>query len=52
MPYALLTLPDQPGVLLVGLRGGTLLITDDAGESWSRLPVLLPDLIALAGTTA
>ncbi len=52
MPYALLTLPDQPGVLLAGLRGGTLLITDDAGGSWSRLPVQLPDLIALAGTTA
>ena len=29
MPYALVTLPDQPGRLLAGLRGGTLLITDD-----------------------
>ena len=48
MPYALATLPDQPGRLLAGLRGGTLLITDDAAESWSRLPVRLPDLIDLA----
>jgi photosystem II stability/assembly factor-like uncharacterized protein len=48
MPYALVTLPDQPDRLLAGLRGGTLLITDDAAESWSRLPVGLPDLIGLA----
>jgi photosystem II stability/assembly factor-like uncharacterized protein len=48
MPYALVTLPDQPGRLLAGLRGGTLLITDDAAENWSRLPVRLPDLINLA----
>lgn len=33
MPYALLTLPDQPGRLLVGLGGGTLLITDDAARA-------------------
>jgi photosystem II stability/assembly factor-like uncharacterized protein len=48
MPYALVTLPDQPGRPLAGLRGGTLLITEDAAESWSRLPVQLPDLIDLA----
>ncbi len=52
MPYALVTLPDQPGRLLAGLRGGTLLITDDAGETWSRLPVRLPDLIDLAAASA
>jgi photosystem II stability/assembly factor-like uncharacterized protein len=52
MPYALVTLPDQPGVLLAGLRGGTLLITDDAAESWSRLPAQLPDVIDLAATAA
>ena len=45
MPYALVTLPDQPDRLLVGLRGGTLLITDDAGETWTRLAVSLPDVI-------
>ncbi|HEV2218187.1 MAG TPA: hypothetical protein VGV88_11510 [Candidatus Dormibacteraeota bacterium] len=48
MPYALATLPDQPGRLLVGLRGGTLLITDDAGKTRSRLAVRLTDLIDLA----
>ena len=52
MPYALVTLPDQPGRLLAGLRGGTLLITDDAGESWARLPATLPDVIGLATATA
>lgn len=48
MPYALATLPHQPGGLLVGLRGGTLLVTEDAGQSWSRLSLALPDVIALA----
>lgn len=52
MPYSLVTLPDQPGRLLAGLRGGTLLVTDDAAESWSRLPVRLPDLINLAAAPA
>jgi photosystem II stability/assembly factor-like uncharacterized protein len=48
MPYALATLPGQPKWLLVGLRGGTLLVTDDAGESWTRLPVEIKDVIDLA----
>jgi hypothetical protein len=48
MPYALVALPAQPNRLLVGLRGGTLLLTDDAGESWSRLSLELPDIIGLA----
>jgi photosystem II stability/assembly factor-like uncharacterized protein len=48
MPYALLTLGSQPNRLLVGLRGGMLLLTDDRGESWSELPVRLPGLIDLA----
>ncbi len=52
MPYALVTLPDQPGRLLVGLRGGTLLVSDDAGETWSRLAVRLPDVIELAAAPA
>jgi len=52
MPYALVTLSDQPGWLLAGLRGGTLLITDDAGETWSRLAVRLPDVIELAAAPA
>jgi photosystem II stability/assembly factor-like uncharacterized protein len=48
MPYALATFPERPGGLLVALRGGTLLLTDDAGESWRRLALQLPDVIALA----
>jgi photosystem II stability/assembly factor-like uncharacterized protein len=52
MPYALAALPDQPNRLLVGLRAGTLLITEDAGESWSRLALDLPDVIDLAAAPA
>lgn len=52
MPYALATLGGQPGRLLAGLRGGTLLETDDAGESWSRLEIALPDLTAVVTTAA
>lgn len=48
MPYALETLPGQADRLLVGLRGGTLLLTDDRGESWSALPMRLPGVIDLA----
>jgi photosystem II stability/assembly factor-like uncharacterized protein len=48
MPYALSALPDQPGQLLVGLRGGTLLLTDDAGDSWTRLALELPGVVGLA----
>ena len=52
MPYALLTFADQANRLLVGLRGGMLLMTDDRGESWSELPVPLPGLIDLATVPA
>jgi photosystem II stability/assembly factor-like uncharacterized protein len=48
MPYALATLPGQPGRLLVGLRGGSMLLTEDAGATWSRLEPVLSDVIALA----
>jgi hypothetical protein len=48
MPYALATLPGQPGRLLVGLRGGSMLLTDDAGATWSRLEPAVSDVIALA----
>ncbi|MBV9000275.1 MAG: hypothetical protein JO304_14520 [Solirubrobacterales bacterium] len=52
MPYALAALPEQPNRLLVGLRGGTLLVGDDAGETWTRLELVLPDVIALATVPA
>jgi photosystem II stability/assembly factor-like uncharacterized protein len=48
MPYALLALAQPAGRLLVGLRGGTLLTSDDAGESWAQLGLKLPDVTALA----
>jgi hypothetical protein len=48
MPYALATIPGESNLLLVGLRGGTLLLTHDRGESWSQLPITLPGLIDLA----
>lgn len=48
MPYALAPLTEQPGRLLVGLRGGAVLLGDDAGETWSRVEAGLPDVIALA----
>jgi photosystem II stability/assembly factor-like uncharacterized protein len=47
MPYAMTALPGQPDKLLVGLRGGTLLLSGDAGESWSRLTLELGDVLAL-----
>ena len=52
MPYALNTLPGQPNRLLVGLRGGMLLLTDDAGDSWSQVTLRLPDVITLAAAAA
>jgi photosystem II stability/assembly factor-like uncharacterized protein len=48
MPYALATFREVPGRLLAALRGGTLLLTDDAGETWMRLPLRLRDVIAIA----
>jgi photosystem II stability/assembly factor-like uncharacterized protein len=48
MPYALAALPGQPDRLLVGLRGGALLVTGDAGDTWDRLDLALDDVIALA----
>lgn len=48
MPYALATIPAEPGRLLVGLSGGVLLASDDAGESWSQLQLELPGIVALA----
>jgi photosystem II stability/assembly factor-like uncharacterized protein len=51
MPYALATVPGRAGWLLAGLRGGTLLVSDDAGDSWARLSADVPDIIDLALAT-
>ena len=51
MPYALATVPGQPGTLLAALRGGTLMRSDDAGDSWSRIDAELEDLIAIQATS-
>jgi photosystem II stability/assembly factor-like uncharacterized protein len=48
MPYALATLPERPGALVAGLRGGAVMLTEDAGESWSRLEIALPDVVDIA----
>jgi photosystem II stability/assembly factor-like uncharacterized protein len=48
MPYAITTLPGMHGALLVGLRGGTMLLTQDAGDTWARLALELPDVVDLA----
>ncbi len=48
MPYALSALPGQPDRLLVGLRGGAMLVTGDGGDTWDRLDSALDDVIALA----
>jgi photosystem II stability/assembly factor-like uncharacterized protein len=52
MPYALSALPGQPNTLVVGLRGGTLLLTNDAGETWSRLALELPNIVDLVASPA
>jgi hypothetical protein len=38
--------------LVVGLRGGTLLLSDDAAESWSRLALDLDDVVGLQASPA
>ncbi|MQA73819.1 MAG: hypothetical protein GEU88_05645 [Solirubrobacterales bacterium] len=52
MPYALATLPDRPRALVAGLRGGRLLLSEDAGESWTSLAAELPDLVDLVAAPA
>ncbi|MDQ4100266.1 MAG: hypothetical protein M3121_07185, partial [Chloroflexota bacterium] len=49
MPYALLTLPDRPNTLVVGLRSGTLLVSDDAGDSFHSIALdrPIPGLLTL-----
>jgi photosystem II stability/assembly factor-like uncharacterized protein len=48
MPYALATVPGRPNWLLAGLRGGALLVSDDAGDSWTQSSAEVPDIVDLA----
>jgi len=48
MPYSVITFEGRPGTLLAGLRGGALLLSQDAGSTWRLLGVSLPDVIELA----
>ena len=50
MPYALATVPGRPGTLLAALRGATLMRSDDAGDSWSRVDTEVDDLVAIQAT--
>jgi hypothetical protein len=48
MPYALLTLREQPNTLLTGMHNGRILRSDDAGDSWRTLDLELNEILALA----
>ena len=52
MPYALTGIPARPSALLVGLRGGTLLLTQDTGDNWTPLRAELTDIVDLAAAPA
>jgi len=51
MPYALVAPRGRANALVAGLHDGDLLLTVDAGESWSRRRTGLPRLLALAEAT-
>jgi photosystem II stability/assembly factor-like uncharacterized protein len=48
MPYALLTLREQPNTLLAGMNNGQIIRSDDAGDSWRTLDVDVNEILALA----
>lgn len=48
MPYALLTLRERPGVLVVGMQHGAIMLSEDEGDTWRTLNVQLPGLLALS----
>ncbi len=47
MPYALLAPLDRPGELYVGMRTGDIWHSTDRGDSWTKLDVRLPGILAL-----
>lgn len=48
MPYALATLPGWPGGLIVGLRNGTLLVSDDLGAAFAPIAADIPGILTLS----
>jgi photosystem II stability/assembly factor-like uncharacterized protein len=52
MPYALLAPRGRPGTLIAGMQHGELWLSEDAGETWRRLDVALPALLALTEASA
>ncbi|MGH2534967.1 MAG: WD40/YVTN/BNR-like repeat-containing protein [Thermomicrobiales bacterium] len=48
MPYALLAPRGRPHVLIAGMQDGELWLTEDTGETWRRLDVKVPSLLALS----
>lgn len=48
MPYALVAPLDRPGELYAGMQDGQLYHSADKGDSWRRLDVQVPALLALA----
>lgn len=47
MPYALLIPTARPSELYAGMRDGSLFLSEDQGDSWHQLDVLLPSIQAL-----
>ena len=48
MPYSLLTLRDQPNVLLAGMQHGEIMFSEDSGDTWRKLDLKLPALLQLS----
>ena len=51
MPYALATLPGWPDGLIVGMRNGTLLLSDDRGENFTPIEAGIPGILTMSITT-
>jgi photosystem II stability/assembly factor-like uncharacterized protein len=49
MPYALAS--PEPGTLVVGMRKGQILMSDDAGETWRDLGAKIPGILGLAAAS-
>ncbi len=51
-PYALCPDPEAPGALYAGLGDGTILRSQDSGESWEEFASVPAGLQALAAVSA